>query len=188
MSSHHIVREKQEPALLIMSIDGFESENLGQILEWSPTIIVNEDIYELVDSLGIKIDAVLTKDPNFYTQESTKLILSDGEPLEDALKFLVGEHYPAVNIISNEFILKDYVLFVDDLDIVVFMGNQKIFPVRSGFSKWQALGEEIHILHEVHNLHYSGLHKMEDHLFVTEKDGFYSLTFDQPFIFIAETI
>jgi hypothetical protein len=88
MSSHHIVREKQEPALLIMSLEGFESENLGQILEWSPTLIVNEDIYELVDSMGIKIDAVLTKDPHFYTQESTKLILSDSEPLEDALKFL----------------------------------------------------------------------------------------------------
>ena len=103
MSSHHIVREKQEPALLIMSLDGFESENLGQILEWSPTLIVNEEIYELVDSMGIKIDAVLTKDPHFYTQESTKLILSNSEPLEDALKFLVGEHYPAVNIITNEF-------------------------------------------------------------------------------------
>lgn len=188
MSSHHIVREKQEPALLIMSLDGFESENLGQILEWSPTLIVNEEIYELVDSMGIKIDAVLTTDPHFYTQESTKLILSNSAPLEDALKFLVGEHYPAVNIITNEFTLKDYVLFVDDLDIVVFIGNQKIFPVRSGFSKWQAAGEEIQVLHEVHNLHCSGLNKLEDYIFVTEKDGFYSLTFEQPFIFIAETI
>ncbi|WP_395804702.1 thiamine pyrophosphokinase [Daejeonella sp.] len=188
MSSHHIVREKQEPALLIMSLEGFESENLGQILEWSPTLIVNEDIYELVDSMGIKIDAVLTKDPHFYTQESTKLILSDSEPLEDALKFLDGEHYPAVNIISNEFSLKDYVLFVDDLDIVVFIGNQKIFPVRSGFSKWQSAGEEIKVLHEVHNLNTSGLVELDEHLFITEKDGFYALTFDQPFIFISETI
>jgi thiamine pyrophosphokinase len=188
MSSHHIVREKQEPALLIMSLEGFESENLGQILEWSPTLIVNEDIYELVDSMGIKIDAVLTKDPHFYTQESTKLILSDSEPLEDALKFLDGEHYPAVNIISNEFSLKDYVLFVDDLDIVVFIGNQKIFPVRSGFSKWQSAGEEIKVLHEVHNLNTSGLVELNEYLFMTEKDGFYALTFDQPFIFISETI
>ena len=188
MSSHHIVREKQEPALLIMSLEGFESENLGQILEWSPTLIVNEDIYELVDSMGIKIDAVLTKDPHFYTQESTKLILSDGEPLEDALKFLDGEHYPAVNIITKEFSLKDYVLFVDDLDIVVFIGNQKIFPIRSGFSKWQSGGEEIKVLHEVNNLNTSGLVELDEYLFMTEKDGFYTLTFSQPFIFIAESI
>jgi len=188
MSSHHIVREKQEPALLIMSLDGFENENLGQILEWSPTVIVHEDIYELVDSMAFKVDAVVTKDPHFNTQESTRLILTENEPLEDALKFLVGEQYPAVNIITNEFLLKDYVLFVDDLDIVVFIGNKKIFPVRSGFSKWQPAGEEIQLLHEVHNMHTSGLRKVEDHILETEKDGFYSLTFDQPFIFISESI
>ncbi len=188
MSSHHVVREKQEPALLIISLDGFENENLGQILEWSPTVIVHEDIYELVDSMAFKVDAVVTKDPHFNTQESTRLILTENEPLEDALKFLVGEQYPAVNIITTEFVLKDYVLFVDDLDIVVFIGDKKIFPVRSGFSKWQPAGEEIQILHEVHNLQTSGLRKVEDHIMQTEKDGFYSLIFDQPFMFISESI
>jgi thiamine pyrophosphokinase len=188
MSSHHVVREKQEPALLIISMDGFENENLGQILEWSPTVIVHEDIYELVDSMAFKVDAVVTKDPHFNTQESTRLILTENEPLEDALKFLVGEQYPAVNIITTEFVLKDYVLFVDDLDIVVFIGDKKIFPVRSGFSKWQPAGEEIQILHEVHNLQTSGLRKVEDHIMQTEKDGFYSLIFDQPFMFISESI
>ncbi len=188
MSSHHIVREKQEPALLIMNLDGFENENLGQILEWSPTVMVHEAIYELVDSMALKVDAVVTKDSHFNTQESTRLILTYAEQLEDALKFLVAEQYPAVNIISNEFLLKDYVLFVDDLDIVVFIGNKKIFPVRSGFSKWQPAGEEIQVLHEVHNLHTSGLKKVEDRIMKTEKDGFYSLNFDQPFIFISESI
>ena len=188
MSSHHIVREKQEPALLIMSLDGFENENLGQILEWSPTIIVHEDIYELADSLAIKIDAVITSDPHFNTQENTIFIITDTDPLEDALKYLVGEQFPAVNIITTFFLLKDYVLFVDDIDIVVFRGDKKIFPVKSGFSKWQPAGEQIQLIHEVHNLQTSGLRSMGDHLLETEKDGFYSLTFDQPFIFIAESI
>lgn len=188
MSSHHIVREKQEPALLIMSLEGFENENLGQILEWSPTVIIHEDIYELADSMAFKIDAVITRNPNFITQENTRLILTETEPLEDALKYLVGEQYPAVNIITNEFLLKDYVLFVDDIDIVVFMNDKKIFPVRSGFSKWQPAGEEIQLLHEVNNLHISGLISIGDHSLETEKDGFYSLTFEQPFIFISESI
>jgi len=43
----------QEPALLILSLEGFEYENLGQILEWSPTVIVQQDIYELADSLSL---------------------------------------------------------------------------------------------------------------------------------------
>ena len=77
---------------------------------------------------------------------------------------------------------------MDDLDIVVFIGNKKIFPVRSGFSKWQPAGEEIQLLHEVQNLRTSGLVKEEDPIMKTEKDGFYSLNFDQPFIFISESI
>ncbi len=188
MSSHHIVREKQEPALLIMSLEGFENEHLGQILEWSPTVIVHEDIYELADSLAFKVDGVLTGDPDFNAQESSRIILTASDPLEDALKHLVSENYPAVNIIAGNFALKDYALFVDDIDIVVFVGNQKIFPVRSGFSKWQPAGESLQLLHEVNNLNTSGLIIEEEHVFQTEKDGFYSFTFDQPFIFIAEKI
>jgi thiamine pyrophosphokinase len=74
------------------------------------------------------------------------------------------------------------------MDIVVFLGDKKIFPVRSGFSKWQPAGEEIQILHEVHNLQTSGLRNVGDHMMETEKDGFYSLIFEQPFIFISESI
>lgn len=188
MSSHHIVREKQEPALLIMSLEGFESENLGQILEWSPTVIVNEDIYELADSMAIKIDGVITLNPDFLAQESTRIILTATDPLEDCLKFLVGEAYPAVNIIAKEFALKDYALFVDDIDLVIFVGSEKIFPVRSGFSKWQPAGEIVHVLYDVHNFSTSGLIEKDTHIYETEKDGFYSFTFDQPFIFISEKI
>ncbi|WP_411273887.1 thiamine pyrophosphokinase [Daejeonella sp.] len=188
MSSHHIVREKQEPALLIMSLDGFASENLGQILEWSPTVIVNEEIYELADSLAIKIDGVLTGNPQFPAQENTRIILTATDALEDCLKFLVGEGYPAVNIITKNFALKDFALYVEDIDLVVFVGDQKIFPVRSGFSKWQPAGEAVQLLHEVNNLSTSGLIKKEEHILETEKDGFYSFTFDQPFIFISEKI
>lgn len=171
-----------------MSLNGFESENLGQILEWSPTVIVHEDIYELADSLAIKVDGVLTSNPDFLAQENTRIILTDTDPLEDCLKFLVGESYPAVNIITKEFTLKDYALFVEDMDIVVFIGDQKIFPVRSGFSKWQPAGELVYLLHEIHNLSTSGLITKDEHILETEKDGFYSFTFNQPFIFISEKI
>lgn len=188
MSSHHIVREKQEPALLIMSLEGFEDENLGQILEWSPTVIVHEEIYEETDSMAFKIDAVVTKNPHFKTQESTHLIITDNDPLEDALKFLVGEQYPAVNVITNTFLLKDYALFVEEINMVIFIANKKIYPVKSGFSKWLPAGEKLEIMHEVHHLQTSGLTSIEDHIFETEKDGFFSVSFEQPFIFISEVI
>jgi len=61
MSSHHIVREKQEPALLILELGLFEEEHLGQLLEWSPTVLVNDASAEKLHSLGIKFDMLLTQ-------------------------------------------------------------------------------------------------------------------------------
>ncbi|MFM6953812.1 MAG: thiamine pyrophosphokinase [Sphingobacteriaceae bacterium] len=186
MSSHHIVREKQEPALLIVSLAHFPSEQLGQLLEWSPTVLVTEEVYEYADSLGIKIDAVVTDNPNFNAQEHTHIVLTEYEPLEDALKYLVAEGYPAVNIIAEEFLLKDYVLFVDLINLVIFTTDKKIMPIRSGFSKWQVGGQKIHLMHDAQQLQTEGLRHLGYHEFETEKDGFYALTFEQPFLFIAE--
>lgn len=188
MSSHHIVREKQEPALLIISLEGFLIENLGQLLEWSPTVIVLEEMYEHTESLGIKIDGVITFNPDFYAQENTQIIPAINDQIEDALKYLVSEQYPAVNIVTNEFALKDYAIFEDDINMVIFIGDHKIFPVHSGFSKWQSAGERIVLLHEAKHLQTSGLKHLSDTVLETEKDGFYTLQFDQPFLFISETI
>jgi thiamine pyrophosphokinase len=188
MSSHHIVREKQEPALLIMNLNGFNYENLGQLLEWSPTVVVDENEYENVDSLGIKIDAIISHSLSPDLQVRTLVIHTEDNPLQDALKFLVGEQYPAVNIITESFCAKDYAMYVGRINLVALTPHQKIFPVSSGFSKWKAAGEQIEILLEVHNLKTSGLIKVSEHLFKTEKDGFFTLSFDQAFTFIAENL
>jgi thiamine pyrophosphokinase len=188
MSSHHFVREKQEPALLIVNLAHFANEQLGQLLEWSPTVMVSEEVYEYADSLGIKIDAVVTKNRNFNAQEHTHIVLTEYEPLEDALKYFVAEGYPAVNVIAEEFLLKDYLLFVDIINLVIFTSDKKIISIRSGFSKWQTGGQKVHLLHDAKHLQIEGLKHLGFHEFETEKDGFYALTFEQPFLFIAEEL
>ena len=188
MSSHHIIREKQEPALLILNLDNFNHENFGQLLEWSPTVVVNEDVFDYVDSLGIKIDGIITKNLLFPAQPKTLIIHTEDDPLQDGLKFFTGQQYPAVNIITDSFSAKDYALYVERIDIVVLTPDKKIFPVRSGFNKWQVAAEEIEILLEVNSLQTSGLIQLSEHIFETEKEGFYTLTFEQPFTFIAENL
>ncbi len=190
MSSHHIVREKQEPALLIMSLEGFNQENLGQLLEWSPTILVNEDVYEAADSLGIKIDGIISSEVSVSIplQPGTFVIHTENAPLEDALKYLAGEQYHSVNIITTSFHIKDYALFADHINLVILTPLKRIFPVKSGFSKWKVANEHIEILSEIRNIHTQGLAKETDHIYRTEKEGFYTLSFDQPFVFIAEDL
>lgn len=191
MSSHHIVREKQEPALVILSLEHFDEEYLGQLLEWSPTVLVSSKVIDEVDSLGIKIDLIISDDQDYKSdQEHVKIIHSIEDELEDALKYLVSESYPAVNIIHHHFDAKDYLLFADFIDLVIFCQDQKIYPIKSGFSKWKSKEEKITILHpeKVLNLSTSGLKILENHHYQTLKDGFFSLTFAQPFIFIAEQL
>ena len=191
MSSHHIVREKQEPALIILSAQNFEEEYLGQLLEWSPTVLVAENVIEEVQSLGIKIDIIVSRNINYQSsQENVKIIFSESDTLEDGLKHLIAEGYPAVNIIGNHFETKDYLFYADLIDLVIFDQDKKIYPIKSGFSKWKSEGEDIYIfnLESIQEFSFAGLKKVDPDRFKTEKDGFFSLTFQQPQIFIAEQL
>lgn len=190
MSSHHIIREKQEPALLILSIDHFDEEYLGQLLEWSPTVIVKETIYEHIVPLGIKIDLIIADENLAHDlQEHTKIIyLGEDEPVNCGLKYLVSEVYPSVNIICDHFLSKDYLFFVELIDLVVFADGKKIFPVKSGFTKWKPADENIFILTEAHPISFSGLTQISDHQYRTIKDGFYGFIFNQPFVFLGEEL
>ena len=58
MSSHHTVREKQEPALLIA--DGSIAWNsLFELLEWSPTVVALDGAARRLMEQGVKVDWVI---------------------------------------------------------------------------------------------------------------------------------
>lgn len=189
MSSHHIVREKQEPALLITGLDHFSEEMLGQLLEWSPTVIVTDDIAEKVNAWGIKIDWLITDNTTDELQSDIKVFpLGQNNSVEAALKQLVAHGYPAVNVVADNFELDDYLAFANQMDLVIFYDDKKIFAVSSGFNKWKPGGEVIELLSEPAGLRHEGLERTGNLRFKTTRDGFFSLTFDAPFLFIAETV
>jgi thiamine pyrophosphokinase len=190
VSSHHIVREKQEPALLVLGLDTFPAEMLGQLLEWNPTVITTKETAQQLIDFGIKIDWIITDDSNSHIQSDVKLMpVGNDTPAEAALKYLVTHNYPAVNIICDDLQLKDYLFFADKINLVIFHNDQKIYPVYSGFSKWKPAGDKIEILTHPHEVRYSGLESLGNHQFATMNDGFFSLRFDEPpFLFIAEKI
>lgn len=188
MSSHHIVREKQEPALLILALDGFEEEHLGQLLEWSPTVLVNDASAEKLQSLGIKVDVLLTETDNSFLQEHLRIVPIQENDLQTGLQFLVDEKYPAVNIITDKRSIAGFLPFADQITLVIFNINQKIYPVSSGFSKWKAAGEVIEIEEIPFDFQQNGLEQLNQNQFKTLTDGFFMLKFGQPFLFIAEEI
>jgi len=187
MSSHHIVREKQEPALLVLGLSNFPEEMLGQLLEWSPTVIATAQTAEKLISMGIKIDWIITDGTDEVLQSDVKLMSCGECNLSDAaLEFLTDNEYSAVNIITDDFNLEDFEPFADKINLVIFNDHQKIYPIVSGFSKWKQAGEAIKILEPVDGIILNGLRKSKEQLFETTADGFFSICFNAPFVFIAE--
>ena len=189
MSSHHVIREKQEPALLILGMDNFSDEDLGQLLEWSPTVMVTPPMAEKLDAWGIKVDWLIADEEMSELQSDVKVLpLGNELPLLSALKFLTNNNYPAVNVVTDELDIDDYLPFADKINLVIFYNNQKIYPVTSGFNKWKPAGERIEILSASADLQTTGLSTIATNQFTTAYDGLFSLRFSAPFIFVAESL
>jgi thiamine pyrophosphokinase len=187
MSSHHIVREKQEPALLILGLTNFSSEQLGQLLEWSPTVIATPLIAEELNSLGLKIDWIIGDSYVEIFQSDVKNIAAENDEIIDAaLKFLVANGYPSVNIITDDFIITDYECYVGQINIVVFCNHKKIYAIPPTFNKWKPSDEKIELLTTPNNLRFGGLKNIGPLMYITTNDGFFTIHHDGKFLFIAE--
>ncbi len=190
MSSHHIVREKQEPALYIHHLGAFDEEYLGQLLEWSPTLIVNSQDFEKVISLGLKVDVVVTTgDEETSYQENTKVVVTENNGLDAVLDFLISEKYPAVNVIdsSSTIKLRELGTYISKLNIVIFTETQKMYAIKSGFKVWKPKDTVYHI-EVLSYFETSNLKQLEDGSFTVINDGFVAFNFTTPYLFINEIL
>lgn len=187
MSSHHIVREKQEPALYIHHLGDFDEENLGQLLEWSPTIMVAASEYEKAISLGIKVDVIIGLADGLQIQENTKFIYTGVENLPSAVKYLISENYPAVNIISLENKFDDLATFLPEINIVLYTEKEKSYAIKPGFSIWKPKGTIFHI-DIISYFETSNLKPEANGDLVVINDGFVDFTFTTEYLFLSEQL
>ncbi|MBX2961570.1 MAG: hypothetical protein KF687_03605 [Cyclobacteriaceae bacterium] len=148
MSSHHIVRENQEPALVIADMSALPVEWLQQLLEWSPTVTVFDSAVEAVRNLGIKLDVVITKPGrvrefvDLLNDQTPVKILghhTDDHPVNTAMMFFVAGKYKAVNVVGIEPSILEP--FTAQIDIVTFHGGKRWVYARQGkFEKWVTKG------------------------------------------------
>ncbi len=145
MSSHHFVKEQQEPALLILDTQSTSYAAIAATLEWVPTIVVAQEAVETVLSWGVKIDFILAHQE--FQQEHQELLAAhhplqfltvDGSVLEKGLSHLTQTEHKAVNIVGfphqQIFELEPY---LEKLDLVVWDGAMRFVPAKSGkFKKW----------------------------------------------------
>ncbi len=188
MSSHHIVKEKQEPALYIHQMGDFNEEYLGQLLEWSPTLAVNSAIYEKIISLGLKVDIVVNPVENLaVVQENTKTIVGPGDEFNTILNYLIAEKYPAVNIIATTQKLADLSYYVSSIDLVLYTATTKTYAITSGFKVWRPKGS-IYYIDVVSYFETSNLKQNEGDEFEVINDGFIEFYFITPYLIIGEKL
>lgn len=164
MSSHHIVRDDQEPALIIANGEACSKELMGQLLEWSPLVIVLDSAIERVLELGIKVDVLLGDfdrglDPNKYLelQYPMEIVYTPDQEktdLEKAFDYLIDRKIPAVNVIwatgrrTDHTItnLTNIVRFRDKLKIVILDDYSKVFLLPYKFEKWYPAATPISLI------------------------------------------
>lgn len=187
MSSHHIVREKQEPALYIHELGAFNEEYLGQLLEWSPTLIVNSTEYEKAISLGLKVDAVVNSSGIVEVQENTKIIEPKAEALDAVLDFLIAAKYQAVNVIDTKAKLRELGSYIDEINIVIFTETEKAYAIKSGFKVWKPKGSVFKI-EVISYFEATNLRQEESGDFIVDTDGFVEFSFTTEYLFISEVL
>jgi thiamine pyrophosphokinase len=110
MSSHHFVRDKQEPALIIANGESCSPSLLNSLLEWNPFIIVLDGAVHRVMELGIKFDVLLGdfdriggKLSSITSKYSNIKIVhaenQDKTDLEKGIDYLINEGFDAVNVV-----------------------------------------------------------------------------------------
>lgn len=157
MSSHHIIRDNQEPAILIEEITSFSIPLIKSLLEWSPIVITTYEKLETLLSLDIKIDVVfykkkeenisflLERQDGFY--EAVKY---DCDLYVEVLKWLNNKGHFALNYFTK--VLSDHLISFwlkqRDIKTLVIFENKKRFILnkQSPYEKWLPQGVEIQLL------------------------------------------
>ena len=154
MSSHHFVKENQEPALLILHTEAIPFEKVQELLEWSPTVIVTHASLEKVLGWGIKIDVVLT--PAESIQSLTQTLRhqapiqfvsfkDEHEIITNIIEFLKSSHQKAVNVLANSWVDFER-LQITDLDCELFFeGKRWSFARDTKFRKWYEWDVQLYV-------------------------------------------
>jgi hypothetical protein len=146
MSSHHFVKEQQEPALIILKAEGIGFEVVAALLEWVPTVLVAAEEVFTVISWGIKIDIILAEmdfqQQHYHLLEEQYPVkflgVQEADFLNEGLQYLIASKHSAVNIIGFDHQkVAELEAKLEFLDIVVWDGPTRYFPVKNGeFKKW----------------------------------------------------
>lgn len=146
MSSHHFVKEKQEPALLILADASIDENLLAQLLEWAPIVFVEDRCLPLINHNPIKIDYVIQcsmPDEELESwiafQENVSVLkLNLENKILELIQFLKSDKHDAVSIVGHDTRIEHEILNAEeDLNIIFYSTSYKTYSKQKHFKKWK---------------------------------------------------
>lgn len=155
MSSHHFVKEGQEPALLVC--DPVAVHQVESLLEWAPLVVVLHTALHDVLLWGTKVDAVVVpvaEAPHFreQLQDQTPVEVVTYTPSEEllpvGLQYLCQKGQHAVNVVLEQpdKFFEPLQHFSDRLQIMVVDRQYKWSLVRSKYQKWMLAQQTLRVV------------------------------------------
>jgi len=159
MSSHHFVKEGQEPALIIANGESCSYEMLTGLMEWCPYIVVLDGAYERVKKLQIQPDLVIGDFDSIEDAEILKHTTyikdksQETTDLEKAIDHLVKNKYSDINIVwatgkRLDHTLNNFHLLAKftDTNIVLYDNHSKAFVLPKNYSKVYKKGSKLSLV------------------------------------------
>lgn len=165
MSSHHFVKELQEPALLVADGEPCALSLLEGLLEWSPLVVALDGAFEKLVMLGIKVDYWLGDFDDVVPENILKELQQDHVQVirtpnqdktdfEKGLDFLMEKEAKSIHVVWSTGKRMDHALgnyasltkYAERVEIVVYNDYSKAFVLKRDFKKWYQKGEIISLM------------------------------------------
>ncbi|MCU0447435.1 MAG: hypothetical protein MUE85_21265 [Microscillaceae bacterium] len=184
MSSHHIVRDEQEPALFIYQPEVCSFEQIAQLLEWSPIVAIGAENMETIGAWGIKIDLIFYPNqsipPRDFPQDTVQLISIHNHLLREGLEYLQNRGHRTISLLADYEQVRRQDLDLSPVELIIYQKNYKYFMVKSGqWRKWLAAGTLLQIFAEAVEI--DNLQKNQNNFYQVIADGFVSLKHEGSF-------
>jgi thiamine pyrophosphokinase len=193
MSSHHIVRDEQEPALFLLEPEVVDFQVIESLLEWSPVVLLPDYHLDLVLMWGIKFEVLIfgNNDENQLRSDlmdylPLKFIPTKGDYLQSGLDFLVQHNHQHLNLITNFDNTKNKLNNSLKLEVVIYQGESKHFQVKNGFwKKW--LTKDTRLDFELNKFTATNLMQV-DNFYLVKQDGWVEIKADAEPFWLSEQV
>lgn len=152
MSSHHFVKEGQEPALLCLDPDALSYEQLGGLLAWVPLLMADIRCLDTLLDWQVKVDVLLCAEeqredvlPKLTAQAPVSILTyqREEEALATGLYYLQAKRHEALSVAVaparlDAVWLQAVSMMSADFPVTVYSRQEKGFPCGHSLDKWLA--------------------------------------------------